>query len=348
MWAALAAALMGSYVASAQVNHTGDASLANSAPDVMRLNVVLSGAADGLEKNTVTLLDNGSPANVQSLQPFRPGNTPAHVIVVIDDVNARLTTIAYERDQLQKFFRKNDGQLRFPFTIAVMTDTKIDIQPNFSQDGNVENQALQKYQVGLHEITRSSQYGGFDRSEIGVRSLEQLLQYASGIPGRKLILFVSPGWPLLSSPNIELSGKQQSGIFQTTARLQDAMLRANVTIDMLNPFGPGESLVRADDYMAYLKGAKKPGDATLSDLSLQVLAIHSGGMVQQGTSDIARMVERSLDDLDHGFELSFVPAPGDSANGYHSLKLEVNRPGITVRMPDEYYTGLATTIEGRR
>ncbi len=336
----LVALMLSSRVGLAQAGQLNSETGTGSAQPAIHLNLVVSGGpAETLQQNEVTLLDNGAPATVQSLQPLGGrGNAPAHVIVVIDDVNARLTTVAYERDQLKKFFLKNDGQLRVPFTLAVMTDTKLDIQPDFSQDGHAENQALQKYQIGLHEITRNSQYGGFDRSNIGVRSLEQLVRYAAGIPGHKLILFMSPGWPLLSGPRIELSGKQEKSLYDTTAELQNAMLRANVTLDMINPFGPGESLVRSDDYQGYLKGVKKPGDSNLADLSLQVLAVHSGGTVQQGSSDLEGMVEHSMADLDHSFTLSFVPGPGDTPNAYHSLKVQVNRPGLTVRMPDEYYT----------
>ena len=315
----------------------------------MRLNVVLNGgSADALQTSDVTLLDNDSPATVQSLQRLSTGRTPTHVILVIDDVNAGVTTIAYERDQLKKFFTKNDGRLPAPFTIAVMTDTKMDIQPGFSQDGNVENQSLQKYQIGLHELRRDSQYSGLDRMNLGVKSLGQLVQYASGIPGRKLILMMSPGWPLLSGPRINLSGKEQDGIYGTMAQLQDAMLRADITLDMLNPYGPSEGVERSDYYQAFTKGVRKPSEAQIGDLSLQVLATHNGGVVQQGSNDIEGMVERSLADLDHSYTLAFVPAAGESPNGYHSLKLQVNRPGVTVRMPDEYYTSAATAAQGSR
>ncbi len=346
---ALAAVLIGCQVSRAQASQTGTSSGTSMPSNVMRLNVVLSGGSPGaLQKSDVTLLDNGSPASVQSLQPVSTGTAPVHVILVLDDVNTGVTTIAYERDQLKKFFTKNEGQLSVPFTIAVMTDTKMDIQPGFSQDGNAENQALQKYQIGLHELRRDAQYGGVDRTNIGVKSLGQLVQYASAIPGQKLILFLSPGWPLLSGPRINLSAKEQKSIYATMAQLQDSMLRAGITLDMLNPFGPNESPLRSDYYQAFLKDARKPGDAQISDLSLQVLATHNGGVVQQGSNDIEGMVERSLADLEHTYTLAFAPVPGDSPNGYHSLKLDVNRPGVTVRAPDEYYTSQATTGQDSR
>ena len=346
---ALVAASVAGHASRAQGTQASTSAGAGTPTSVMRLNVVLSGgSAEGLQPSELRLLDNGSPANITTVQPMSRGSAPAHVILVLDDVNTGVTTIAYERDQLKRFFTKNEGQLPVPFTIAVMTDTKMDIQQGFSQDGNAENQALQRYQIGLHELRRDAQYGGVDRANIGVKSLEQLVQYASGIPGQKLILFLSPGWPLLSGPRINLSAKEQKGIFETATQLQDAMLRAGITLDMLNPFGPNESPLRSDYYQAFLKDARKPSDAQISDLSLQVLATHNGGVVQQGSNDIEGMVERSVADLNHSYTVGFAPVTGDSPNGYHSLKLEVSRPGVTVRMPDEYYTSQATTGQGSR
>ncbi|MFN2975202.1 VWA domain-containing protein [Terriglobus aquaticus] len=348
---AIAALGCGSVPAQSQAGPAAAPGTATSgtAASGMRLNLFVNGSgADALRQGDLTLLDNGTPVPVQSLLPPHAGNVPTHVILVIDDVNARATTVAYERSELKKFLTRNDGQLRVPLTIAVMTDTKMDIQPGFSQDGNAINQALQKYPIGLHEIRRDSQYGGQDRTNICLGSLRQLVQYASTIPGHKLILFLSPGWPLLSGPRIQLTAKEQRGIYQSVAELQDSMLQADITLDMLNPFGPNESVGRSDYYQAFLKSAKKPGDVDIADLSLQVLATHNGGEVQQGSNDIDRMVDHALSEMDSRYTVSFTPAPAEAPNGFHSLKAQVNRPGVTVRMPDEYYTRQAVAEENSR
>ncbi|MBE7181598.1 MAG: hypothetical protein INR71_10395, partial [Terriglobus roseus] len=203
------------------------AAISSSTP--LHLSVVATGPAEGLQRADVHLLDNGTPATIQSFQPLNAQKQPAHVILVIDDVNARLTTVAYERDQLKKYFARNEGKLSVPLSLAVMTDQTTQIQPGFSQSGTQENDALQKYEIGLHEIRRDAQYGGFDRTSIGIRALTQLVQYAARIPGHKLILFVSPGWPLLSGPRVYLTNKEQNGILAQVAQLQDVMLRADIT-----------------------------------------------------------------------------------------------------------------------
>lgn len=336
MVTAIAVAAVGCSMVGAQAP-----SAQRSAPsgNAMRLSLFVDGnSVNGLQPSDLSLLDNGTPVAVQSVLPPNSGGVPTHVILVIDDVNSRLTTVAYERSELKKYLTRGDGKLKAPFTVAVMTDTKMDIQPGFSDNGNAVNDSLQKYQVGLHEIRRDAQYGGFDRTNICLNQLRQLVQYAGTIPGHKLILFLSPGWPLLSGPRIELTSKQQRSIYQTVAELQDTMLQSDVTLDMLNPYGPSEGPGRSDYYQAFLKGAKKPSDVDIADLSLQVLVTHNGGEVQQGSNDIDRMVDHAMTEMDRRYTLTFTPAATEAPNGFHSLKAQVNRPGLTVRMPDEYYT----------
>ena len=324
--------------AAPQLSQPGSTQPTAPSSRAMHLSLTLTGdASTNLQNGSIRVLDNGAPLPTEGLQPMQSGSAPTHVLLVIDDVNARLTTIAYERDQLKKFFTRNEGHLSVPIGIAIMTDTKTEVQQGFSQNGIAENDALQNYKIGLHEIRRDSQYGGFDRTDIGVKTLLQLVAYAATIPGHKLILFVSPGWPLLSGPSIELTAKEQSGIFNTVVKLQNALLRSNTTISMVNPFGPAENLVRSDYYQSFLKGVKKTGDVDIADLSLQVIAVHSGGTVQQGTSDIGNMVDRAVADLNHGYTLTFQPAATEDRVTYHRLQVEGNPPGVAVRTPDEYY-----------
>ena len=48
-----------------------------------------------------------------------------------------------------------------------------------------------------------------------MKALHELAEHEAKLPGRKMIFWVSPGWPLLSGPGIQLDGKQQNQIFST-------------------------------------------------------------------------------------------------------------------------------------
>ena len=45
--------------------------------------------------------------------------------------------------------------------------------------------------------------------------LERLADYEATKPGRKLVVWISPGWPLLSDPEVGFTSKEQLGLFNS-------------------------------------------------------------------------------------------------------------------------------------
>src|SRR5277367_6226205 len=68
----------------------------------------------GLAQQDFTLLDNGTPEQITSFKAVTAGQGPVEVIVLLDAVNARFSTMAYERDEVQKFFKANGGKMAHP------------------------------------------------------------------------------------------------------------------------------------------------------------------------------------------------------------------------------------------
>jgi VWFA-related protein len=89
----------------------------------------------GLSQRDFTLLDNKVPQTITSFQALGRGEAPAEVIVLLDAVNAKTETIAYERHQIEEFLRANGGRLPHPTTFAVFTDADTRIHPGFTTDG---------------------------------------------------------------------------------------------------------------------------------------------------------------------------------------------------------------------
>ena len=122
--------------------------------------------------------------------------------------------------QIENFLTANGGELLHPVTLAVLTDQGTQIQEAGSRDGKALKAALDGNATGLRTIRRSAGfYGAEERLEISLRALDQLIARDETKPGRKLILWVSPGWPLLSGPGVQLDRKQEQGIFDQVAAL---------------------------------------------------------------------------------------------------------------------------------
>ena len=89
----------------------------------------------------------------------------------------------------------------------------------------------------LRDIRRSSQWQESDRFDLSISALRSFCESQANLPGRKLILWVSPGWPLLSGPRIYLDNKQQDQLFSLIVGLSTQMREGAVTLYNVNPIG---------------------------------------------------------------------------------------------------------------
>lgn len=284
------------------------------------------------------LLDNNSPQPITSFKAANSAQEPVKVILLIDAVNTNFDRVAYVRGEVQKFLRSNGGHLAQPTSIAVLTDKGTQIQRDFSTDGNTLSSTLDHYAIGLREITRATGiWGANDRVKISLTAVRQLTAYAETIPGRKIVLWVSPGWPLLSGNRIDLSSKQQQQIFTDVVSFSKQLQQSNITLYNINPLGPDENLFRADYYQNFLKGVSRSNQTDLADLSLQVLAIQSGGLSLNGNSDVSGSLKKCLADTNSWYEITFDTPVPERPDEYHHIEITMGKQGLTARTRDGYY-----------
>ncbi len=295
-------------------------------------------AVHGLTAQSFKLLDNKAEQTPTSVQEVSAGQTPLHAILVIDAVNLPYTRVAFARQEVDKFLKTNGGKLAQPTTIAIVMDKGAQISNGFSTDGNELRAAFDKADIGLREIRRDTGiYGADDRVQISLTALRQLIGYSGTIPCRKAIVWVSPGWPLLSGPRIDLDNKQEKQIFGDVVAFSQQMQAANVTLYDVNPLGPEEDLIRTDYYRSFLKGISKPTQVDLADLSLQVLAAQSGGVVSTSNSDVAGNIAKNLDDARSWYEITERTPHAEQPDEYHHIQVSVDQQGVTARTRDGYY-----------
>ena len=308
--------------------------------DKIRLDVVVTNGsgkvASGLPTERFKLLDNGVQQALTSFSELATIKNPVRVMIVVDSVNTPFTALGYQREQIVKYLRADGGRLAHVTTFAVLTDKGIQIFNRPSQDGTALASELEHYDIGLRQIGRDQGfYGAQDRLTISLNALREIAAFERDLPGRKLVAWVSPGWPLLSGVEVQLENKQQQQIYKDIAAYSTQLRDAGITLDSLNSWGVGESLGRAFYYETFLKGVSKPDQTQLGDLGLQVLATQSGGLVLS-SSDVAGMLKQSVADANDYYELSFEPAHSEKPNEYHRLQIVI--PGFNARTRQSYYT----------
>ena len=292
----------------------------------------------GLQRQDFTLLDNKVPQTITSFQAVDGRQAPIEVILLADAVNTGYQSVAYEREEIDKFLRADGGKLAHPTTIGVLTDTGTQMYQGFSTDGNVLSAALEQYTVSLRTLRREDLSGAADLFQLSLENLQELAAREAPGPGRKVILWVSPGWPLLSGPNVELDASDQQKLFDHIVDFSTQFLQARITLYSIDPLGSADTGFRTFYWKSFVKGVSKPRQVQAGDLALEVLATQSGGLALNSSNDVSELLQRSLADTGIYYELSFDPAPGDKANEYHSLEIHMAKRGLTARTRQGYYS----------
>ncbi len=315
---------------------------AQPGPHRIHLDVVVtpkSGApVGGLEKGDFTILDNKALQPIASFAARTMQSGPVEVVIVMDAVNTDISNLSFERDQVDKFLRADGGHLAYPTSLAIFTDTGTEVMQGSTRDGNALSAALDQSAVGHREINRSAGFWGADeRLGLSLNGLNQLATRESTQPGRKIILWISPGWPYLSGPREDLDNAQRQQLFAQVTSMSTQLRLAGITLYSVDPLGAGENVGAEYYYEEFVRGVAKPDQVEAGDLALQVLAVQSGGLAVNAGNDIASHLQQCIADLGPYYEISFVAPPAERANEYHAIEVKVDKRDLTAHTRTGYY-----------
>jgi VWFA-related protein len=307
------------------------------------------GPVRGLHRDDFTLLDNDQPQDVVSFLDVNgdiaksdkaaPADPPAEIVLVIDAANAPLQSVNFERKEVQRFLLQNGGKLPQPTALVVFSDTGTRVQKGFSQDGNVLAAQFDQYETGLRSTNKAQgNYGATELYALSLKVLSSLADYEGKRPGRKLMIWISPGWPLQLIRTARLTDKDEQLLFDSIVATSATLRQARITLYSIDPLRLADQRVTDFTYYKnFLKGVTDPSHALPGNLGLQVLAEQSGGRAFSSSNDLVRAISDCIADADAYYVLSFESRPADRADEYHTLRVMVKKPGVTARTCTGYY-----------
>lgn len=332
------------FAAAQQSARVDNANPASAGSHNITLDVVVSDQAGravaGLQQQNFTLLDDKQPQKLTSFRavqnPTATPDPPVEVVLVIDEVNTSFHDVAIVRQQAEKFLSQNDGKLEWPVSLVFFSLSGA-AGGTPSRDGKALIAEFDQHESALRGAIRSQGLAGaVERVNLSVRTLGQLIDYQIPRPGRKLVVWISPGWSMLSTPRVELSSKDQQGLFQSIVGISAGMRRARITLYNVNPVGSGGGVLKSY-YKDFIKGVKNANQVRIGNVALQVFAYQSGGLVLNSSNDLAGEMQTCVDDANAFYLLSFEGAIADGPNEYHALEATVDKPGLEVRTRSGYY-----------
>ena len=302
------------------------------------LDVVVTDSAGkpvpGLSEKDFKLFDDGRErtiASFASIDGVTAQTDPApQMIIVIDAVNNGFIEMGFIRQGLEKFLRENEGRLAQPTTLVRLVPSGIQYLSQPTRDGN----ALAAIVEGVGPSVRPR---GLDAMLISINALTAIAKKELNQPGRKLLVWLGPGWPTPGPPQGTFSAVDERN---QRAYAGAAMQLAKLLHDARMVLYGGYS--GADFYMRdALKPMKKISDVDGRVLRLNVLAIKSGGRGELPETNRDSVVTEVLDhfaaEVNSFYEISFKPPKTKTADEFHELRVEMKRPGLTARTMTGYY-----------
>ena len=298
-----------------------------------------AGPVSELQQQDFTLLDNKHPQPIQTFRAASASDPSVKAIVVIDTVNTSFETTSTERQPLEKFFLQNGGRLPVPVSLVMFSNAGLKMQPVASTDGRAELAFLDQNPVALHtENEPKGSEGAFDRIDKSLGALRSLAVSNLNLPGRKLLIWVSPGWPMPMPSVLGLMPKEKAQIFNRIVAITGLLLMSHTTVYVVDPNGTDAAGgFRTNRYKEYLNEIKSPSQPQVANLALQVFAIHSGGRVFVGSNDISGSLNDCLRDAESYYSISFDPTDASHPNEYHHLEIKLDKPGLKARTRSRYY-----------
>ncbi len=293
----------------------------------------------GLDRDDFALLDNNLPNPILSFRAAGGGlqkaEPPVEVILLIDTVNLPFSQVSFIRQEVARFLRQDGGHLAQPVSLFALTDQGLDVQQKPTVDGNGLAAQVVNLDDQLRTVGRSGgAYGAMERVELSVRALQAIAQAEAKKPGKKLLIWAGPGWPMLDSARIEISAKGQQQYFDAIVQLSAQLREARISVYSISAGLPGPGTFLYGDF---LKGVKSAEKANPPNLSLKVLAVQSGGRVLGPDNDLAAQIGSCIADAGAFYTLSFDPPRADRADEYHDLKVQIHKPGLTAHTNTGYY-----------
>lgn len=264
-------------------------------------------------------------------------DSPAEAIVVVDAVNGSLEIVASERQMLVRFLHENGGELALPTSLAVLSDQGMTVKNPPTRDGKGLVDFLDAKIPGLRPLSTYGWDADMAREQLSLKALDFLIAQTSKRPGRKLLIWLSPGWRLQTSGNWIASQKDRQMLFDKVVALSTALRTARVTVYCLDPSGIDSELTFQQIYEAYLKGVDGPKHVDYGYLLLQVLATQTGGKAFSAASDLAGLLDKCMDDARAYYVLSFSPPPASHPDEYRGIEVQIDKPGLKARTRTGYY-----------
>ena len=299
------------------------------------------------------------PPTSMPTRKLEPEKVARTIAFVVDDLGLSFASTAYARDALKKFVTQQmqDGDL----VAIIRTGRGLGALQQFTSDKRILYAAIDKLtwnpfsrdmiaqfgvndptaNTGLDEQTRQAireaqqRADDFRETVFSVGTLGAINFVVRGLrelPGRKMVVLISDGFRLFGRD------RDNTQALDKVRRLVDLANRSSVVIYSIDAkglvtLGPtaADDLSGMSQQQITERYSQQSQENFDSQEGLTFVARETGGFAVLNNNDISRSINRVLKDNESYYLIGFDPDDANFDRKFHSLKVRVTRPGLSVR-----------------
>lgn len=309
------------------------------------------------------------PADTFTNTLAQRGGVPTSItIILLDLVNTAWTDQHAARDGLIKFLKQIEPQDRIAiFTLGrrgltLLHDYTSDAaslverlkgektELSSALDASALDDGAQQdlRSMGLDGLAdaneREADFFTSDRVVNTLASFEAIAQHLSGLPGRKSLIWLSGGIPLM----IGFDEMPEAGGALSTRDHRIFSVEMDAAVRALNNSGVAIYPVDARGLMpppgfsassrAPLRNPPTLARQNANQDTMLELASRTGGRAAYNTNDLARAIRRAIDDGRVTYTIGYYPADIAQDGKFRDVKVAVDRPHLDVRFRKGYFS----------
>ena len=325
----------------------------------------------GLKQSDFTVLEDGKPqplrnfqeygTEIPSTQPARvlPPNTYSNIqppspttsalnIFLLDELTTGLVNhlqmapanLSYARQASTSYLRKMPSGTR---VAILMSGAYLQVLQPVTTDrdvllGTIDAMKYQSVPRSYLPVAGNGCDAANMQSRLTLQNLSQMLAYLAGTPGRKNVIWFTPGIPWLT--NYTRFAAVQCGLVDFTVELQklyDALTAAHIVLYPVDPRGlktgmPDMSLPAAPPgFMSTFSGTIFEEHGSQRDL-----AEATGGIAAYDRNDLDAAVGEAIATGSDFYSLAYVPPSPGYDGKFHKIEVKVDRPGLHLQYRKGY------------
>jgi len=298
-----------------------------------------------LQPVTLFTIESGTEPRAGQINPGQPSTEsrtdPGYALLVLDWLNTDPVSRVMAQDNLITLIEKFEPRQRVGLYLL---STRPRLLLDFTTDRDLLLDAIRAAGEEPIEAGDETPPGQFDARYGGksappnvemqlfflnkrvvdtVHTFEAIAEHLAHVPGRKSLIWVSAGFPMVIDGGVVPGAKPGEIVYNHELdRMLSKINASNIAIYSVDPRGLCTTCPRGFD-------------ATLQELSLR-----TGGTAFYARNDIDEGIKLAFEDTRLVYILGF-HVPEGAAPGLHDIRVRVKRPGVKLRYRETYQ------IEGR-